>query len=212
MTVEILSLSARGSESVAVSFAISDGEHTQKETLLVGADTVVSLKLRVGECEAEMYDKVLDASLLYEAVRKALNILGYGACSERMLIRKLTVKGISLDIAKRAARELVRSGYIDPSADAAREAEKCVSKLWGRIRIIAELRKKGYGDGEIKSALYALEDSEVDFVGICAERIRRTVDCIPTDPADKRRLAASLSRYGFSNSEIKEAFKGAFEE
>lgn len=211
MTVAIVSLSARGESGIAVCFELSDGEHRQRETFTVDSRAVADLSLKVGICDRELFDKVSYESLVYNAVKRGANILGYGACSEKMLVRKLGSKGIKPEIAKKAAEELVRRGYMNPQADAAREAQKCALKLWGRKRIAAELFHKGYSDENVRSALYSLEDEGVDFDDLCAERIRNSVDEIPTDPAKRQKLIASLQRYGFSSSEIKEGLKKAFE-
>lgn len=207
MTVSVVSLLAKGGEDIEVVFEISNGAHSQKEGFIVSSRTVADLKLRVGECDRELFDQVSREAELYRAVKRGINILVYGACSEKMLIRKLVAKGTDPEIALCAVRELVTRGYMDPHADAVREAEKCVNKLWGRRRITAELFKKGYSEHSVKQALYALEDNEVDFAEICAERLKRTVAELPDDPMERRKLVASLERYGFSGSEIKDAFR-----
>ena len=210
MTVTVVSLLSRGERGIEVCFEISDGEHIDKETFLVGIDTVATLNIKKGECDKELFDKVSEASRLYSAVRRGTNILGYGACSEKGLTRKLIAKGEDPAVVACAVKELVKRGYIDPHADAAREAEKCARKLWGKRRIVAELYKKGYSEDSVKNALYSLEDNEVDFVEICAERIRMTVKELPSDPMAKRKLTMGLQRYGFSLAEIKEAMRVAF--
>lgn len=207
MTVEIVSLSAVGEDSIAVCFEICDGEHCQKEKFIVGAEPVARLRLKVGECSREIYDRVAEDAEIHFALKRGLNILAYGSCSEKALMQKLKMKGVSSEIAKRVACELVRRGYMDPHADATREAQRCLSKLWGKKRIICELHKKGYSDRDIHGALYSLEDAEVDFAEICAERLKRTADCIPTDPTERKKLISSLCRYGFSGEDIREAFK-----
>ena len=207
MTVEIVSLSAMGEDGIAVFFGIYDGEHCQKERFIVGADAVARLRLRLGACSREIYDRVSEEADKYSALKRGLQILAYGSCSEKTLIQKLKMKGVSTEIAKGVACELVRRGYMDPHADATREAQRCLSKLYGKKRIICELYKKGYSDKDVRGAVYSLEDAEVDFAEICVKRLERTVDIIPTDPVERRKLISSLYRYGFSSEDIKEAFK-----
>ncbi len=207
MTVSVLSVAARAGDDIAVSFEIKEGEHAQRECFVISAALLADLRLSVGECTRECYDTVCQASEVYRAKKRGLNILAYGTASKIGLYRKLLSKGISKDIAKEAVRELAAEGYINADEDALREAEKCVGKLWGKRRIAAALYQKGYTDRQVKAALCDLEDRGTDFSEICAERLRRTNSELPTEPKEKQRLAASLMRYGFSTSEIKDALE-----
>ena len=62
-------------------------------------------------------------------------------------------------------------------------------------------------DEAVNAAMYSLEDNGVDFAEICVERLERTTDAIPNDPKEKQKLIASLVRYGFSTSQIRDAIK-----
>ena len=207
MTVTILSLSARGSEEVAVTFELREGEHSQRETFLIPVSLVVDLRLCVGECDRACYDAVCYGAEVFRAVRRGLSILGYGSCSERALCRKLMAKGTAREIAEEAVRQLSRMGYLNGGADALREAERCVAKHWGKRRIAATLFSKGYDQEYVRDALDALEDEGVEYSQLCAERIRMQVGVVPSEPAARRKLIASLERYGFTSSEIREAFR-----
>ncbi len=207
MTVEIVSLAARGDEEIAVTFAIRNGEHEQKETFVVPLAMVADLRLSVGACDTDCYDAVSRGAEIGAAVKRGLYLLGYGSCSERALLRKLVSKGVAKEIAVQAVEEIGRRGYLNEDADALREAEKGVAKLWGQRRIAAALASKGYSHEAIQHALYALEDRGVEYAELCAERIRRKEGAVPTDPEDRRRMMASLQRNGFSISEIREAFR-----
>lgn len=207
MTVSVLSISARGDSEIAVTFEIRNGELAQKECFLLSASVFADLRLAVGECDRDTFDAVSDAAELYRATKKGLSLLGYGASSQKALYRKLVLKGFSKDIAQRAALELSESGYINENSDAVREAERCVLKLWGKKRIIAHLRSKGYSEENVREAVYSLEDSGIDFAEVCSERLKKAVDSLPSDPKEMQKLIASLMRYGFSGSEIKEAIK-----
>ena len=210
MILSVVSLSARGDEAVEAVFEISDGTHVQKETMLLGVADIADLGIRVGPCTRDTFNAASERAELRSAIKKGAGFLGYGGCSPKALAQKMVSKGISRDVAVRAVEELIRRRYMDPKADALREAERCVGKLWGRKRIVMELRKKGYEDTDIKSALYALEDGETDFSEICAERIKRTVKRPPADTFEKKKLVMTLERYGFTFSEIKEGLAKAF--
>ena len=204
MTVRILSLAERGAEEISVTFALQSGEHIQKESFLLSVAQVADLRLKVGECDRVCYDAVEYAAKLHFAIKRALITLGYGSCSEKMLCRKLVMKGVERGVAEDAVAELCERGLLDSSASALREMEKCVAKLWGRRRIVATLYEKGYSDRTVKEAMLAL--SEVDEVELCVRRIEMQAGEIPDDPNERRKLIASLERYGFLSSQIKEAF------
>lgn len=204
MTVRILSLADRGGEEISVFFELQSGEYTEKKKFLLSTTQVADLGLRVGECERACYDAVEYAAKLHIAIKRALMTLGYGSCSEKMLCRKLVMKGVERGIAEDAVAELCERGLLNSSASALREVERCVAKLWGRRRIMASLYEKGYSDRTVKEAISSL--SKVDEVELCIRRIEKQAGEIPTDPTERKKLIASLERYGFLPSQIKEAF------
>ena len=205
MTVELLSMEECGADEVLVRFEIRREDQVQRERFLLSVIQIADLGLSVGECECDCYDRVEHAARLHAAVKRALNLLGYGDCSERMLVRKLVMKGFDRDVAEEAVSELCRRGFLDSEESAIRETERCLAKQWGRRRIAAALYAKGYSEAMVHRAMDYLEESGVDEVALCAERIRRTVRELPDDLYERRKLVASLERYGFSFSQIKEA-------
>lgn len=204
MTVRLLSLAERGAEEISVTFALQQGEHIQKESFLLSTAQVADLGLRVGESDRACYENVEYAAQLHHAQKCALRILGYGDCSEKMLCRKLVQKGISREVAEDAVAELCLIGFLNPTESARREVERCVAKCWGRRRIAATLYEKGYSDCTAKEALRLL--SEIDEVELCVRRIEKQGGEIPSDPTERKKLIASLERYGFLSSQIREAF------
>jgi SOS response regulatory protein OraA/RecX len=211
MKISVLSVTARGEDEIYVTLEIREGDQWQKESFLLSAKAFADLGISVGECDREEYDRISRAAEIYRALKKGLTLLSYSRCSKKALVRKLISKGFSREYAIGASDELVREGYIDEHADALREAEICVSKLWGENRIRATLYEKGYPDDAISAAMYSLEDSGVDFSEICAARLERFVDEIPSDPKEKQKLVASLIRYGFSSSQIRDAIRTKIE-
>ena len=207
MTVFISSLSVHGADEIAVSIEITDGEHTQRERLVVFSAQCADLGIVRGEIDEDTYDAILYSSSVHTAVRQGLSVLSYGTCSERALLRKLIARGNSREIAEEAIEELRQNGYIDQESDAAREAERGAIKLWGKMRITASLREKGYSDESIKYALSYLRTSGVDFVENCATLIRRKWGDVPTTPDERRKMVASVMRYGYASEEIRAACK-----
>lgn len=205
MTVSIVSLSARGEGEVAVTFELCEGERAQKETFLISAAMMADWRLTRGESNRDCYDAVSREAQIHRVTKRGLYLLGYGACSKRALCRKLVAKGEGRDVAQEAVERICRDGYLNEFADAEREAERCVSKEWGERRIVDALQTKGFSREAIRSALEHLEDMGVDYVELCAEQIRKRCDELPESPADRQKLFAAMTRYGFSASEIREA-------
>lgn len=204
MTVRVLSLAERGSEEISVTFALQSGELLQKQSFLLSTAQVADLRLKVGDCDRACYENVEYAAQLHAAKKRALQMLSYGDCSEKMLCRKLVQKGVAREVAEDTVAELCLEGFLNPSESARREVERCVKKLWGRRRIAATLFEKGYSDRTAKEALRLLR--EIDEVELCVRRIEKQAGEIPTDPAERKKLIASLERYGFLPSQIKESF------
>ena len=207
MTLQIVSLAARDGGDVSVTFEIVSGAHSQTESFLISAAMVVDLNLRRGECDTECYDAVSRGAEVYRAVKRGVGLLSYGSSSGKSLLRKLIAKGVEREIAEAALEEICARGYLNEESEAKREAERCLTKGWGARRIACALRSKGYDDQTVKAALAYLEDEGVDFVACCAERIHRQGGVVPSTPAEKQKLYASLARYGFSPSEIREALR-----
>lgn len=207
MTVTIVSLSPRGERETAVTFSLESGEHIQRQSFLVSAEFVKANELTAGACDRACYEAVEHYASVYHALKYGMRALAFGACSPKRLLQKLSQKGIERSVAREAVTELCRLGYMDPAADALREAERGVAKEWGRKRIAADLYAKGYTQSDIQYALFGLADAEVDFVALCAERIRKQAGVVPSEPVMRRKLIASLERYGFTHSEILSAVR-----
>ena len=118
---------------------------------------------------------------------------------------KLISKGIDRCIAPIAVERIEARGYIAEDASARREAERCAAKLWGESRIRAHLNSKGYGKDAVDDAMFSLEDAGVDFEENCVKLVESKCKCIPTDRLALQKLVASISRYGYSLSEVKNA-------
>ncbi len=205
MRIEILSIAAlNGGSEISLSIRISDGENSEKRTLVLLSRQFAELRPERGEIDAERFEELEAAAIVCSAVKRGMNILGYGACSEKNMRLKLRTKGFDADIARTAAAYLRELGYINESNDASREAERCVRKLWGRRRIVAALYEKGYSEEAVREALDLLD--EVDFEEKCASLIRKKFGGVPEDARERQKLFAALARYGYSTSEIKNAF------
>lgn len=204
MTISVISISAQngGSEAV-VTVRLASGENFEDRMLVLSMQTYAELRLEKGEISEESFDELQREAKIYSALKRGMNILGYGACSEKNLVLKLRSKGFSRYVSEEAARRLCERGYIDESEDARREAERCLKKYWGRKRIEAQLYSKGYSHEAVDMAIESLAD--VDFSELCAELITKKIRSLPSDESGRRKLFASLVRYGYTSTEIKNA-------
>ena len=205
MQIEICSLCAAGEDEIAVSIEMRAADRSEKRRLVIPSETYIELGLSKGECSRELYDTLEREAEIYTAYRRGLAILGYGACSKRMLTSKLIAKGIDRSIATIAVERIEERGYIVEDASARREAERCAAKLWGESRIRAHLASKGYGKDAVDDAMFSLEDAGVDFEENCVKLVESKCKCIPTDRLALQKLIASISRYGYSLGEVKSA-------
>ncbi len=172
---------------------LSDGED-KKEYTLSNSDWKELGSPLVGD-EIEDISPLLSADARYRAKLYALRILGFADNNERMLIRKLTAKGISFDIAKETAAEMRSLGYIDERRQLKRLIEKEVNiKLSGRRKLMEKLVAKGYSRSEIEEELMDLiSHGVVDFEKSRAKLIEKK---LPRDAGEEEILRLCYN-YGY---------------
>lgn len=158
-----------------------------------------------GEISREDMKEILREEEKYRATKKALDILAFGRNSARTLALKLRHRNFSPAVADEVVELLVEKGYINEDEDVVREAELCVRKYWGMRRILMHLHQKGYDNAAINVAKEYL--AEVDFAELCADLIRKEFGTLPKDEQERNRVIASVVRYGYSMTEIKNAAK-----
>ena len=205
MRAEIVSFSASGDDGIAVAVRLCEYDNVQNCRFVIPSSLYVKLGLSKGECSTELFDTLEHESKVYEAYRRGICVLGFGSCSQKMLVSKLMSKGYERAIAGEAVCRIVKQGYLCESDSAVREAERGVAKLWGVSRIRAGLASKGYSSDAIDAAMFALEDSGVDFQKNCVKLIESRYKKIPTDKLEIQKLIASVCRYGYSLGEVKAA-------
>lgn len=191
---------------IAVSVLIeAEGGAQDKRIYHILPEQYVAMKLRKGAIDCETVDALEEASRLCEAIRKGMQLLAYGAQSEKTLQYKLRTRGFTAEQATAAANYLSRQGLMDESADAMRLAEGCRRKRWGMRRILSCLYEKGYSDTAIRAVQEQLEGE--DFVPDCVALIRAKYREIPKDREDRQKMMAALMRYGYSLGEIRWAME-----
>lgn len=205
MRIEILSISAsNGGADIVLAVRLSDGENSEKRSLVLLARQFAELRPEKGEISEERFDELSEAAEICAAVKRGMNILGYGACSKKNMRLKLCSKGFAAGVAESAAEYLEELGYINEKKDASREAERCIVKYWGRRRIAAALYEKGYSESAVRGAIESLVG--VDFEERCVTLIKKKFRYLPKETNERKKLFAALLRYGYSSSEIKNAF------
>lgn len=204
ITVRALRAQHEGAEML-VQLLLENGEHQEQKSLVITTEQYCEFNLTRGPISEETYEKIEEAAELCRALRSGESLLSYGANSVQALTRKLSGKGYSRKVAAAAAERLAECGLIDEERDMRREVEKCLRKLWGSKRISAHLWSKGYATETMQGLADLLE--EVDFAQNCATLIKKHYGEVPTDADEHRRMIASLSRYGYSIGEIREAIR-----
>ena len=213
MKIEIISVSAIGEGAeMIISVSVSDGDgRTEKRKFLIFTEQYLELGIRKGQIiDEEIFDKLEEFSKKCRAIRKGSDLLSYSASSKVRLAHRLRSKGIDKESAENAAEHLEKMGLIDEEADVERQVTSCLKKLWGKKRIYRELCAKGYGS-DIVGENISLIDEET-LVQNCATLIKKKYRVIPDESNEVKKIIASLVRYGYTFSEIKEAFRMVAEE
>ena len=179
-------------------------ECPRRQVLSVLAEAAAGLPPR-GEISEEAYGALCDSAAVASAVDAALRVLSAADCSRRTLVDKLRARGHAAAAAREAADLLAARGYLDETRAALRAAERDLAKMWGDRRILTHLVSQGYPDGAIEAVREHLEDE--DSVARCRRLLARRLKRAPADENEKRRLVASLLRFGYSMAEIRAALK-----
>ena len=207
MEIFIISVGAGDNDDLFISFEIRSGEMRDIQRFLIPITVYTDLSLKVGEVYQSVFEAVELEAKVYAAYRKALYLLSFGSQSAKVLKQKLVMRGCEAEIAGLAVERLIENRLLCNESSALREAEKCVEKLWGQVRIRAHLAQKGYSEADIKKAFYALEDDGVDFTLNCSRLIEKRYLPLPKDKKDLQKIIAALQRYGYSISQIKACIK-----
>ena len=169
-----------------------------------------SLGLRRGVITPDKLDEIERTATLSAAWQKGLNILAYGANSAQALTLKLRQRGFDGETAERAVELIRAQGYLHEDSDAAREAERSLSKGWGLRRIEQYLRQRGYDAESVAAALETLSDE--DFDERCRRVARKYHPAPPEDAKQRQKIVAYLLRYGYDMSAIRHTLETAWED
>ena len=198
-----------GGAEAEISVEIANGVESQHIKGRISAAMLSALGLPASVkqpifLEREKCDALFRCMKLYAAIKKGIDLLGYAKNTAKTLQYKLKRKGFSEDIAKEAVEFLSEKGYIREDEDAYYFAQTLAErKRYGKSRIQKEMFAKGFSSETIRETLDILE---VDFTEICAARLDAMGGAsLFETPEDRKKITASLLRYGFSYAEIREA-------
>ena len=206
MKIELISVSSvsEGAEMLLTFVLDSEDGKKERRKLLVFTEKYLELGLRKGAIlDTDTFDEVERISRECVAIRKGSNLLSYSSSSKVRLARRLRSKGIDAQSAKNAALRLEEMGLIDEEADVERAVQACLKKLWGKKRIYRELMAKGYEKECISRELACV--SEEELVKNCVALFYKKHKVFPDDVETQKKIVASLVRYGYGFSEIKQA-------
>lgn len=132
------------------------------------------------------------------AYQKAVQLLGSRPHFQRELQAKLAQRGFPAEEIEEALDRLAVQGYLDDSKTAAGFVEQRLSRNnEGRVRLRAELEKRGAPAEAIEDALAALPEDDLEPAREAAERWRRL-----HPRGEAAALARHLARKGFSRRAI----------
>lgn len=178
------------------------GEREKCEFVLL-EELTDRLALSCGYIDSSLMPEIEYCADVTKAYFSACSSFAFAPSSLRGLERKLIQKGFASDVAREAVGFISSRGVVDEAEVALRRFELMVKKLWGRSRIISKLREEGFSS----EALSSLEDyfQNVDFAENCASLIKKKFGCVPNERHERDKMLASLTRYGYTATEIRKA-------
>ena len=138
-----------------------------------------------------------------KALKTAFNIIGYKDNTEKQLKDKLTERGYDSDTVDAVCSYMTEKGFVCDERMLYRLVSRlATSKLYGRARIMQEIKRRDFAPEVLDSFDFENEELEdVDFVDCCLRLLKKK------GGARDERTYAALRRYGHSPSDIKEAYR-----
>ena len=201
--IRISAISPIADKCFEVRIVISAGDERERHEFMLLEELVERLEISCSSIDPELMPEIEYCGDVTKAYFSACSSFAFAPSSLKGLERKLIQKGFASDIAREAVGFISSRGVVDEVGVALRRLELMVKKLWGRSRIIAKLREEGFS----AEAMASIDEyiREVDFAENCALLIEKKFGRVPSDRDERDKMLASLSRYGYSMSEIKKA-------
>lgn len=211
MSIKVESARYIGSEGdVSVTVRLSDGKHGERVVFIVPVRFYEQSGIAVGELDEERLEALAAEAGVHAAFKRGMRTLEVSSISRRALARRLVEKGVSKQDAEGAVERLERFGFIDERKNAMRVAQLSLKKGWGRMRILADLRQKGYDASACRRVEICLD--RVDFERYAVKVLERRFGGLPEEEKERQRAYRLLVNYGYSNTEIKRAFAALAED
>ena len=176
------------------------GESADADIIISFDDyTMLCELIKTGEISEEFFSVLEEKGRVYAAYSYGMYLLGFGECTRKKLVAKLTQRGHDRESASLAADMLAEAGYIDEFAlvrDAMIHAYR--DKCYGRRRIISELYQKGF-DRETVQEAFRLFEGELDYDEARRKLLRMkfgSEEPTPADLREKQKIMNTLYRYG----------------
>ena len=199
----LLSAKPQGGERVVLRISVSSPSGSEETEMVILSEHFGKMDLSLGMLDAEIMTEIEYWSEVARAYFSACSSFAYTPSSLSALQKKLVQKGFPKDVASDAIESVNSRGFVDESQIALRRAQICVDKKWGRQRILMKLKEEGFGDDSLDEAKGFLDT--VNFAENCAALIKRKFGELPEDRHDRELMYASLSRMGYSTSDMREA-------
>lgn len=184
---------------VKLYFSLSAGDEREDREETVSAKQYFELGMPKDEISIEKFEAIEEASEIWSAVKKGMEILLYGDNTRARLKMKLSAHGFSSASAEGAASYLEGMGLIDEKRIASRIFEACIKKKYGSRRIIAELAKKGV-EKQLINELFDFD--EIDFAKNCALVIKKKWGELPKEKKAREKAVRSLLSLGYTFDDI----------
>lgn len=211
MRVEVESARYIGSEGdVSVTTRLSNGKSGERFVFVVPVRFYEKSGIAVGEIDEERFEALATEAGIHAAFKRGMRTLEVSSLSRRALARRLIEKGVSLQDAEAAVARLERFGFIDERKNALRVAQLALKKGWGRMRILADLRQKGYDASACRRVELCLD--RVDFERYAVKVLEKRFGGLPEEEKERQRAYRLLVNYGYSSTEIKRAFTALAED
>ena len=202
--IEVESARYIGSEGdVSVTVRLSSGSSGETFVFVVPIRFYEKSGIAVGEIDEERFESLATEAGIHGAFKRGLRILGYTSLSKRALAHRLVEKGVSKQDAAGAVERLEFYRYFNERKNAMRLVQLSLKKGWGRTRILADLRRKGYDASTCRYAEILLRPA--NFERRAARVIFDRFGGVPEDEKGKQKLERSLLTLGYSYSEINSA-------
>lgn len=183
-----------------------DGEKT---LLLFKPSVWKEQGVKRGECFSdEVMDRLKYAADFSRAIARAEGMLASSDYSRQRLISRLLHYDLPRNICEDTADYMIEHGYIKEDEQTKRITKFfCVRKHWGKKRIAAELMGRGYDRKVIFASLDTVSDEE--YFNSLMTYVSKKYPEPAEDKNEQQKRIASLSRLGYSFSEIDRALREA---